>query len=262
MELIHKIKNFFWNKIFRFNVIGIILVYILFFFGYKSYLNSRTHIGQKIEVPNLVGMNQNNLSHFFENSELGYQVLDSIYDPTKIEGTIIEQDPESSEVSDIFVKKGRIIKVRVSKRSQLIEMPDLVDKSQRFAENILRSRKFRYKLDYQPSRESHGAVIDQLYKGKTISPESKLPIGSRITLVVGRDETGVSVLLPNLYGLTIVEARERVKSVQNIDFLAVCPSCLTASDSLIAIVKSQSPEHSEGAFVSSGTTISVFAEKQ
>ena len=92
-------------------------------------------------------MNQNNLSHFFENSELGYQVLDSIYDPTKIEGTIIEQDPESSEVSDIFVKKGRIIKVRVSKRSQLIEMPDLVDKSQRFAENILRSRKFRYKLD-------------------------------------------------------------------------------------------------------------------
>lgn len=262
MELIHKIKNFFWNRTFLFNVLGIILVYVLFFFGYKSYLNSRTHIGQKIEVPNLIGKNQNNLSHFLENSEIGYQVLDSIYDPTKVEGTVIEQDPEASEISNVFVKEGRIIKVRVSKRSQLVEMPDLVDKSQRFAENILRSRKFRYKLDYQPSRESHGAVLEQLYKGKPINAEAKLPIGSRITLVVGRDETGISVVLPNLYGLTIVEARDRVKSIQNIDFLAVCPSCLTPADSLTATVQSQSPEHSEGAVVSAGTTISVFAEKQ
>lgn len=262
MELIHKIKNFFWNRIFLYNVFGIILVYILFFFGYKSYLNSRTHIGQKIEVPNLIGKNLNNLGHFLENSDMGYQVLDSIYDPTKVEGTIIEQDPGPSEISNIYIKEGRVIKVRVSKRSQLVEMPSLVDKSQRYAENILRSRKFRYKLDYQPSRESHGAVLEQLYKGKPIKAEKRIPIGSRITLVIGRDETGVSVVLPNLYGLTIVEAKDRVKSIENIDFLAVCPSCLTYTDSLMAIVQSQSPEYSEGAIVSKGTTILVFAEKQ
>ena len=262
MQLIQKIKNFVWSRSFLFNVLGIILVYILFFFLYKTYLNSRTHIGQKIEVPNLVGKNQNNLSHLLEGSSLGFQVLDSIYDPTKVEGTIIEQDPEASESSDVYVKEGRIVKVRVSKRSQLVEMPDLVDKSQRFAESILRSRKFRYKLEYQPSRESHGAVLDQLYKGKSIIPETKLPIGSRITLMVGRDETGVSVVLPNLYGLTIVEAKERIGSIQNVDFLVACPSCLTSADSLTAIVKSQSPEHSEGAVMSVGTTVSVFAEKQ
>ena len=243
-------------------MIGILLAYVLIFFVYKGYLNSKTHIGQKIEVPNLVGKNQNNLSNLLENTDLGYMILDSIYEPTKVEGTILEQDPEASEISDVYVKEGRIIKVTVSKRSQLVEMPDLVDKSQRFAENILRSRKFRYKLEYQPSRESHGAVLDQLYKGRPISPETKLPIGSRITLIVGRDETGVSVTLPNLYGLTIVQARVRVDSIQNISFLPVCPTCLTSADSLTAIIHSQSPEYSEGAIVSTGTTISVFAEKQ
>ena len=262
MQLIQKIKNFVWSRSFLFNLLGIALAYVLFFFGYKWYLNSRTHIGQKIEVPNLIGKNQNNLSHLLEGTDLGFQVLDSLYDPTKVEGTIIEQDPEASATSDVFVKEGRIVKVRVSKRSQLVEMPDLVDKSQRFAENILRSRKFRYKLEYQPSRESHGAVIAQLYKGKAVVPETRLPIGSRITLMVGRDETGVSVILPNLYGLTIVEARERVGNIQNVDFLVACPTCITSTDSLSAIVKSQSPEHSEGAVMSIGTTVSVFAEKQ
>lgn len=262
MELIQKVKNFVWSKSFLFNVLAIFLAYALFFFMYKWYLNSRTHIGQKIEVPNLIGKNQNNLDHLFANSELGFQVLDSIYDPTKVEGTIVEQDPEPSSSSKVFVKEGRVVKVRVSKRSQLVEMPDLVDKSQRFAENILRSRKFRYKLEYQPSRDAHGAVIDQKYRGKSIDAETKLPIGSKITLIVGRDESGVTVPLPNLYGLSIVDARERVKTFQNIEFLLICPSCLTAADSLTAIVKSQTPEYSEGAVISIGTKISAFAEKQ
>ena len=82
-------------------------------------------------------------------------------------------------------------------------MPGLVDKSQRFAEGILRNREFRYQLEYQPSKEAHGAVIEQRYKGKPIPAGTKIPIGSKVVLIIGRNEVGTIQPLPNLYGLTI-----------------------------------------------------------
>ena len=259
MGLLKKIGNFIWSKKFLINISLIVVLYVVGVFILQWYLKSTTNYGQRIEVPNLIGENQNNLKNLMAPSGLPYQVLDSIYDPTKVAGTILEQDPAPSKLSDIYVKEGRIVKVRVSKRTQLVEMPDLVDKSQRFAEGILNNREFRYKLEYKPSTEAHGAVIEQLYKGKPIIGGTKLPIGSKITLVVGRDEAGVAVVIPNLFGLTIAEARERVQGMGSVEFFAVCPTCVTSADSLSARVESQSPEFFEGAMVASGTTISVFA---
>ncbi len=259
--MLKKLLNYLTSKKFVFNLLAIILVYVVGVWALKVYLNSKTHFAQKIEVPNLIGDNQNNIADKLMNAHLSFEVLDSIYDPTKVEGTIIEQDPMATDSTGIFVKENRVIRIRVSKRSQLVEMPDLVDKSQRFAESILINRNFRYKLEYQPSSEAHGAVIEQLYKGKSITPKTKLPIGSRITLIVGRDETGVTLVLPNLYGLTLNEAKVRVKNMGSMEFLPVCPDCVTSADSSKARVISQSPEFTEGGIVSSGTTISVYATK-
>jgi beta-lactam-binding protein with PASTA domain len=261
MDLLKKIGNFVWSRSFLINFVALILVYIIAFFSLKSCLNSSTHHGEKIEVPDLIGKNANNVESLIP-STLKYEVLDSIYNPTKVAGTILEQDPKPTVVSQLFVKNGRTIKLRVSKRSMLVEMPGLVDKSQRFAEGILRNREFRYTLEYKPSREAHGAVIQQLYKGKPIAKGTKLPIGSKIKLIVGRDEAGVPIELPNLYGLTIVEAKQQVDAMLNMEFVVgSCNGCITAADSSIARVVSQSPEYTEGAVVASGGSIIVIANK-
>tara|TARA_Y100000589_G_scaffold226474_1_gene213988 strand:+ start:5133 stop:5834 length:702 start_codon:yes stop_codon:yes gene_type:complete len=228
----------------------------------QYYLNSITNFGQKIEVPNLIGKNQSDLQNIFKGSSLNYEILDSVYNPKEFEGTVIEQSPLASEISNIYVKEGRVIKLRVSKRSQLVELPNLIDKSQRFAEVVLNSRSFRYKLDYKPSVESDGAVISQLYNGKNVAGGTKLPIGSRITLIVGRNQEGIRVPIPDLYGLTISEAKSRVESIGNLDFFLVCPTCITRDDSLKARIESQSPEFVEGYMTASGTTISAFASTE
>lgn len=259
MTLLKKIGNFIWSKTFGINLGVLIILYIGIFLVTKSCIKSRTNHGQKIDVPNLIGKNQNNLKNLLGTSGLKVEVLDSIYDPTKVEGTILEQDPAATSISNVFVKEGRTIKIRVSKRTQLVEMPSLVNKSQRFAESVLRNRSFKYRLEYKPSSESHGAVMEQLYKGKPIEEGKKIPIGSTIKLIVGRNEQGVPVELPNLAGLTIVEAKERVESMLNMEFILACPSCLTKNDSLVARVQSQSPEWSEGAVVASGGAVSVYA---
>jgi beta-lactam-binding protein with PASTA domain len=261
MELLKKIGNYFWSKNFAINFGLIILVWGIGIFILRSCLDSNTSHGEKIEVPNLIGKNQNNLKNLLAKSGLEYEVLDSIYDPSKVEGTVLAQDPEASKSSDVYVKSTHVVKVRVSKRTQLVEMPKLVDKSQRFAVSVLKSRDFRYRLEYKPSLEAHGAILEQLYKNKPVNGGTRLPIGSMIKLIVGRGEAGVPQDLPNLFGLTIEEAKARVAKMNNMSFQPVCDGCVTREDSLAARVETQSPEFTEDARVASGTTISVYATK-
>lgn len=261
MTLLKKIKNFVWSRAFAYNLGAIVLVYVILFFSVKSCMNATTNHGQKIEVPNLIGKNQNNLDNLLANTGLKYEVLDSIYDPKKVEGTILEQDPMPTSRSNIFVKESRVIKLRVSKRSQLIEMPDLVSKSQRFAEGILRNRNFRFDVIYKPSKESPGAVLEQLYRGKPIQGGTRIPIGSTIKLIVGQEIGGEPMLMPNLYGLTIDEARNRLNALGEFEFIPVCQDCQTSSDSIVARVISQNPGYSDGAMIMTGSTVTVIASK-
>ena len=132
------------------------------------YLSSYTNHGQQISVPNLVGKTVAKSTTILEELDLTYEVLDSIYDPSKPEGTIIDQDPDPTSFSKVFVKEGRIIRLRVSKKSRMIEMPSLVDKSERFAESILKNRGLKYRIQYQPTNEANGAVLKQMYQCKQI----------------------------------------------------------------------------------------------
>lgn len=261
MELLKKLGNYIWSKQFGINLGIIIVIYVVGFLILKKCLSDNTKHFERIAVPNLIGKNQNNLKKILGDS-LEFEILGAIYDPSKVEGTILSQDPEATALTDIFVKSGRKIKVRVSKRSQMIEMPKLVDKSQRFAETILKSRGFRYTLEYKPSKEAHGAVLDQQYKNKHIDDGTRVPIGSKIKLIIGRDEAGVPQALPNLIGLTIEEARARVANMIDMDFQIACPEGYSKSDSIASRVETQSPDYSEDGRVASGSTILIFATRE
>jgi beta-lactam-binding protein with PASTA domain len=261
MDLLNKIKAFVWTKVFLKKVGLVVLFYLLVITITVFYLDAYTNHGEMIKVPNLVGKNVGYASTQLEELGLEFEVLDSIYDPSKPQGTILDQDPDPTAFSDVHVKDGRIIRLRVSKKTRLIEMPSLVDKSQRFAESILKNLGLKYRLQYKPTNEADGAVLDQLYKGRAIKEGVKIPIGSTVTLIIGRNEQGAPVDIPNLVGLTIFEAKERLQTLGNFGFFPVCPDCLTYEDSVVARVQSQSPEFMEGTQVAGGSTFTVYASK-
>ena len=161
----------------------------------------------------------------------------------------------------VHVKEGRVIRFRVSKKTRSVEMPSLVDKSQRFAESILENRGLKIRIQYRPTNEANGAVLEQLYKGKSIKEGTRVPIGSTITLIIGKNDAGEPVEIPNLYGLTIFEARDRLTQLGSFGFLPVCDACVTYEDSLAARIESQSPEYIEGILIPAGSTITVYATK-
>ncbi len=259
MAFLKKLKAFIFTKYFLKQLGLVILAYILIVGITIFYLDSFTNHGQKIQVPNLIGRNVSTIQTELEELDLQFEVLDSIYDPSKTEGTILDQDPAATIFSKVFVKEGRVVRVRVSKKSRLVEMPSLVDKSQRFAESILKNRGLKYKIQYKPSNEANGAVLAQFCNGRNVAEGVKIAIGSTITLVVGRNDVGEPMEIPNLYGLTIYEAKDRLATLGSFGFLPVCDACITQADSMAARINSQSPEYIEGILIPAGSTITVYA---
>jgi beta-lactam-binding protein with PASTA domain len=259
MNFLQKVKNLILSKIFLRSLGVIIVVYIVVVGFTMFYLDSYTNHGEKITVPNLKGKNIKTIQPLMAELNLDFDVLDSIYDPELAAGTIIDQDPRPTELSEVFVKEGRTIRLRVSKRNRVVEMPDLVDKSQRFAESVLENRGLKVKVSYRNSTEANGAVLQQLYHGKEVKEGMKLAIGSIIQLIVGRNEGGMPVDVPNLYGLTIQEAKIRLGEMYSISLFPVCADCRTSADSIQARVNSQTPAFGHGSRMSPGGTIAVNA---
>src|SRR5690606_16134813 len=119
----------------------------------------------------------------------------------------------------------------------------------------------KYRIEYKTTTEADGAVMQQLYKGKPVTDKQRVPIGSTIQLIVGRNLGGEAFAVPNLTGLTICEVKERLSGMSNINLVLVCDGCTTLADSCSALVDVQTPEYLEGAFAPAGSSITVFAKK-
>jgi beta-lactam-binding protein with PASTA domain len=262
MKFFQKLKAFVWSRHFLKHTIFIVLTYIIVVSIVVIYLDQYTNHGEKIDVPNVVGLKTSSAQSKLEALELKIEVLDSVYKPELAAGTIISQDPLPTSKSLVYVKPGRIIRVQVSKKSRLVEMPSLIDKSERISESILKNRGLKYRKTYVPTSESNGAVLRQLYNGREIKEGTKIPVGSTITLVVGQNNEAQPVTVIDLIGLTISDAKARLSGVSLQISVGACDGCTNAADSTNAVIYSQSPEFIEGETVPSGTTIMVSAEKR
>lgn len=261
MELFQKLKSFFWTRAFLKKIGWVILFYVVIITITVFYLDSYTNHGEQIEVPDFTGKSVNYASSEIEKIGLVYEVGETKYDPSKPEGTILSQSPEGTKISQVYVKGGRKIRLTISTKSSLVELPNLVDRSERFAESVLKSRGLKYTKEYKATNEADGAVLQQLYKGKTIKEGTKIQKGSTITLIIGRNAAMAPVDIPNLVGMTIFEAKDRLTSLGSFGFVPVCPDCTSYEDSVVARITSQSPEYLEGTQVAGGSTFTVYASK-
>ena len=264
MTFLKKLGAFASSKAFLLSLALIVLFWIALIWGSVWSFSSFTKHGEKIEVPILASndksqlVNVSQLEALLKDKELGFEVLDSIYNPDLVEGTIIYQDPLPTEKNGQFVKSGRVIKVRVSKRSRDVSVPKLIDKSQRYAEGILSIIGLRSRAKYVPS-DVNGSVLDVKYKGKKVQSGQKLPINSVLELTIGKKAGGTLINVPDLSGLTISEAKLRLQNNSALSLYISCAECITAQDSASALINAQTPVAAEGSMVPQGTTITAFA---
>jgi beta-lactam-binding protein with PASTA domain len=262
MKILKNIFAFVTTKLFIKQVGLLILCYLLLIGGTLLYLDIRTHHGEKIAVPNIVGKHIDDIEDLLEESELDYIVLDSIYRPNVREGTIIKQNPEPTSRTKVFVKSSRIVEISLSKKINYVVVPDLLHKSKRYAESILKNRGLKFQFSFKISPNNIDAVISQKVKGRRIREGEKVPYGTVIHLIIGKASKEDPFEVPNLYGMTYTQADSVVYELPSVSLIiGDCAGCKTKKDTLRARISSQTPEFFKGNMRPPGSDIVIFLEK-
>lgn len=156
---------------------------IIFLWLISIYLDAYTLHGKYIDTPNLIHLPLKDAIQIIESKKLRYKIIDSIYQPKEKPGVVISQNPDTNTK----VKENRTIYLTISSfQPPSIEMPKLVDLSERQAIMILSSYGLKLgKIIYEPSY-CNGCVVKQLYNHQEILPGKYIKKGSIIDLVVGQ----------------------------------------------------------------------------
>ena len=148
-----------------------------------------THHGETAEVPDFTGKVISELDNFVKDKNVGYVIIDSVYDPKEKPGIVIKQDPEAKSM----VKHNRIIYLYVtSTQAPQMAMPKLVDRSTRQAVFMIESYGLRVGKLTEIAGDCNGCVLKQFFAGKEIMPGDAVKKGSKIDLIVGKKDNGYS----------------------------------------------------------------------
>ncbi len=160
----------------------ILLLVFIVFFGVIKWLSSYTEHGEFVNVPDFKGQNINGLSNFVADKQVGYQIIDSIYDPKEKPGIVLRQDPEPNA----RVKHNRTVYLYVTGMlAPQIKMPKLIDKSERQARLILSTYGLKVGKMIEKKADCNGCVLGQLMNGRDIAPGKDVQKGNTIDLVIG-----------------------------------------------------------------------------
>lgn len=177
---------------------GLFLLLAIFYF--YAYLPGLTNHGETITVPDIEGQTLEQIESVLEKKSLRYEISDSTYSEDYPPLTVIKQYPHP----DAKVKEGRKIFVTVNRvKPPSVPVPNLIDGSVVNADAVLRSNQLkRGRIELIPGQ--FNVVAEMRFKGQKIEPQTRVPKGSVIDLVVM--DGGGGEKMPNLTNYTFEDA--------------------------------------------------------
>lgn len=160
---------------------------------------------EEVDVPLIIGLHENVAKQKIESLGLKFVVKKRVYNKDYKEGYIISQniDPEDK------VKIGYPIEVVVSKGEKLVRVPDLLNKYSSDIEVALSEVGLKKgNIDYKFSDiYPEGIIISQKPESLTMVPE-----GTEIDFVISQGPEISYVIMPNLIGLNLENAKREIIS--------------------------------------------------
>ncbi len=219
------------------NLIAAIALIVLLIFLFLQSLSWFTNHGSYLKVPSVVGKNVNDGVKYLEDQGFDVVITDSLYDETVPLNTIKKQLPDAGAT----VKVNRTVFLNINPVVlPMVVVPKLEGLSYRFAVEML--DKSHLKLGDTTNRPDFmkGTVLEQDYKGDPIASGAKVLWGAKINLVIGGGLAQVQISVPELYGLTLQQAKAELEA-KGITLAALVPSG-TITDTLQSFVFKQNPE--------------------
>ena len=249
-----KFFSFFTSKTFFANIVLAIIVGLLFIWGISIFLNSYTHHGQKIVVPNLAYLSLEEAGLELQNKDLGFEVIDSaefndLFPPL----AVIEQFP----VANAEVKQGRVIMLTINPaKARRIELPNIIEKTLRRAIHDLETRHLVVgELIYVPDI-AQDVIIGMQINNEEVEPGIKIEKETIIDLIVGQGISNKRVIVPYLKYLTLEPALDKMK-LSSLN-LGIVFYDADLTDTANAIIYRQSPAASKTPYIKLGSSIDLW----
>ncbi len=213
--------------------IGISLLIVFFFL---QTLNFWTNHGEYLRVPEVKGKSLQEATDLLEKQGFDVIIQDSVFQDTTAPLAVVKQFPDP----DATVKVNRTVYLTVNRaNAPLIDMPNLVGMSFRNAELELRSKGLKLgDTSYVPDIAKN-AVKDQLVKGNSIRPNTKIAMGTAVSLVLGAGIGSEDIPVPDLFGMPYPEAMTLLEA-NGIDLGVVLPD-IDLRDTVSGFVYWQNP---------------------
>ena len=182
-------------------VIGIFVGAI--FAGY-SILNASKP--KEVQIPNLVGMTQEEAQSTLLGLNLKYKVIEERYDEEIEADVIIQQDPKFIE--NFNVLEESTVEVVVSKGKEIVVVPTVVGKTQEEAEQELEELGLKVEIiEENNDKVEAGYVIKQ-------EPVEGEEVAGKSTVKVYVSKGVKMVTVPNLIGKSLDEAKKLIEDAE------------------------------------------------
>lgn len=166
-----------------------------------------TRHGRECTVPLIAGMSLEDAERVLRKGKLRLKVLAEESSNQKVAGTVLLQNPEAGKI----VKRGRSIKVIVSKGGESVEVPNLAGVSLRQAELTLTQRMLEI-------GDINWALSDRLPENVVVSSipsaGSLVPEGMSVNLLVSQGKLYDVVMMPKLVGKNLEQAQRIIDSLK------------------------------------------------
>lgn len=247
------IKDFIRSRSFWLNVMLMAIVLLLLAILTLYWLKIFTRHGESITVPDLTDLTITQVDQQLKSKNLRFQIMDSTFVVGKPAGTVIGQYP----LPENKVKENRSIFLTInSSIAPTVKMPNLIDKSYRYAQLQLKNMGLVMGEITRKPDLAKDAVLEQLFKNKSIEPGKLITKGSTVDLVVGDGYGATKFQIPNLQNKSYSEAKFNIEGASlKMGILIVDPS---VKDTMSSIVYKQSPDYTIGRNVQIGQSIDLF----
>ncbi len=157
--------------------VGIVILWIA-----TLWLDSWTHHGEYLVVPDVKGKSFQDAKNTLVNEGFTVELTDSIYDTSTRPGTVVEQNPKVGTK----VKDGRLIYVTINAFSpKSVTIPTLTDISLRQAQSSLQGLGINNITVRMVPSDFKDLVLKATRNGVPLSAGARIPVDSYIVLEVG-----------------------------------------------------------------------------
>ncbi len=232
--------KFLGSRTFLINIILAIVASVLIYYALLISLSKYTEHGEKIEVPNMLGLTYNDAFEVAKEQGLKVIVSDTAFASENERGLISAQIPPASSK----VKRNRTIYLTInSLEAEKVSMPNFVGASlrQAMADAEIVGIKIG-ELTYVPDIAKNN-VLEQKINGEDIVPGTRVEKGVFVDLTLGLGISNESVFVPLLMNKTVLESDSILQAKYlNSGAHFYDETIKTLEDSTNAVVYQQNPE--------------------